>query len=521
MSTIGVRRQIKMPNTQSSSSKVNLPIIHLDKTLADLYRQHCPSLANKRIGHIFCGTTCAASLSPDFPRNKKYVYQDSAFNDAGRSGKTDAEVQQILAPKYLSLVPQRDAFIAGDSPVFFFYSGREKVDMEHDESETQRTLAVLDEAQKPEVTFARGPSDVGAEMEKRHIDYLSNKLVVDGVVESAGSKMLASADLLWYLNSKEALARSGLPTPKATIIDVEGYCPWASNCCETCEEASLTGQTLVPEACTGPRKRWIGEQVIRILSAVEQQALPFVFKNQQTFGGAGTYVITKGPHRNKLIEELTYGGILRRMLSLVTPENVHLKPGTVLLTTMIKDPGADYGITFFVSESGSTAFLAASEQMIDRENAAWIGSNISYSHQAALQDKFGLLIGKIGQFLHKQGYIGPAGVDILETKSGDFQIVDLNVRTSGSLSLPLLRTHFTSRGFYSASSISVTVEKSRDEFCQQWRTEVEAGQLCILAWYEDQRAGKSYGDVVVGAKDEADLTKMLEKVRNVSEQVTF
>ena len=510
-----------MTNTNSAGQQVNLPIIRLDKTLADLYKQHCPSLSNKRIGHIFCGTTCAASLSPEFPRNRKYIYQDGAFNDAGRAAKTHAEVQRILAPKYLSLVPQRDAIVAGDAAVLFFYSGRERAEREHDEAETYRTLAMLDDRQKPEVVFCPGPSDVGTVMEARKIEYVSSKLVVDGVVESAGSKMLVGPDLLWYLNSKEALARSGLPTPKATIVDVQGHCPFASNCCETCVEAAKTGEILVPEACTGPRKRWIGEQSIRILSAVEQQTLPFVFKNQQTFGGAGTYVITKGPERNQLIAELTYGGILRRMLSFVTSENEYLRPGTVLLTDMIENPVADYGITFFVAESGSAAFLAASEQMIDRENAAWIGSNISYSHQAALQDKFGLLIGKIGRWLHQQGYIGPAGVDILETLNGDFQIVDLNVRTSGSLSLPLLRTHFTSRGFFSASSVSITAQKSRDEFCEQWRAELEAGQLCILAWYEDHHAGKSYGDVVVGAKDEKELETMLEKVREVSEQVTF
>ena len=505
----------------SLKNKPNFPPIRLDTTLADLYRQHCPSLSTKRLGHIFCGTTCAANLSPDFPRNRKYVYQDAAFNDSGRAAKTDAEVRRVLAPKYLSLVPQRDAFIAGDSAVFFFYSGRETAEIEHDEAETYRTLAVLDAAQKAEVVFCPGPSDVWKVMEARKIDYVTSKLVVDGVVESAGSKMLVDADLLWYLNSKEALARSGLPTPAAAIVDVQGSCPFASNCCEACVEASKLGDTLVPEACTGPRKRWIGEQSLRILSAVEQQTLPFAFKNQQTFGGAGTYIVTKGVERNQLIEEMTSGGILRRMLSLITTANEHLRPGTVLLTNMIEDPVADYGITFFVSESGSVAFLAASEQMIDRENASWIGSNISYSHQAALQDKFGLLIGKIGRWLHQQGYVGPAGVDILETQSGDFQIVDLNVRTSGSLSLPLLRTHFTSRGFYCASSVSITTQESRGDFREQWRAELEAGQLCILAWYEDHNAGKSYGDVVVGAVDENDLETMLEKVREVSEQVTF
>lgn len=505
----------------ASTSRINLPAIKLDKTLSELYHQHCPSLTNKRIGHIFCGTTCAASLSQDFPRNRKYVYQDSSFNDAGQASKTDDEVQQILAPKYLSLVPQRDAFIAGDSAVFFFYSGREKEIVEHDEAETRRTLAVLDESQKPETVFCSGPSQVAKEMMEKKIDCISSKLVVDAVVETAVEKMLCAPDSLWYLNSKEALANSGLPTPKATIIEVDGHCPDAASCCEACEEAERSAETVIPEACTGPRKRWIGEQSIRILSAVEKQPLPFVFKNNQTFGGAGTYVITKGPERNQLIEDMTHGGILRRMLSFVSAENEHMKPGTVLLTSMISDPVADYGITFFVSESGSATFLAASEQMIDRESASWVGSNISFSHQAALQDRFGLIIGKVGKFLHQHGYFGPAGVDILETKDGDYQIVDLNVRTSGSLALPLLRTHFTSRGFYSASSISVTVEKSRDEFCQQWRVELEAGQLCILAWYEDQRAGKSYGDVVVGAEDEDHLAQMLEKVRKDSEQVTF
>ena len=210
------------------------------------------------------------------------------------------------------------------------------------------------------------------------------------------------------------------------------------------------------------------------------------------------------------------------MLSHITSENEHLRPGTVLLMQMIEDPVADYGITFFVGErEGSATFLAASEQMIDRENASWIGSTISYDHQATLQQKFSPLVGKIAHWLHKQGYLGPAGIDILESKDGDLQIVDLNVRTSGSLRLPLMRTHFTSRGFWSACSMCITAGESREQFCQQWRTETEAGQLCILAWYEDENVSKSFGDVVVGAEDRERLGGILEEVREATEQVTF
>lgn len=507
----------------TNGNNVNLPTIKLDRTLTDLYEQYCPSLANKRIGHIFCGTTCAADISPDFPRNRKYIYQDGSFNDPGREDKPHPEVQRTLAPKYLSLIPQRDSFITGKAPTIFFYSSREKKDIEHDEAEAERTLSILEESQKPEAIFTAGPADVAGICSDHNIDALEVKLIVDAVADpSAGiqrkTKMLIDPDTLWYLNAKEALAKSGLPTPTTDIIEVEGHCPDAAGCCEVCATAQTED---VPISCTGPRNRWIGEQTVRILSAIERQQLPFVFKNQQAFAGAGTYVVTKGPERNQLIEDMTTGGILRRMLCRINSENKHLRPGSILLMQMIKDPVADYGLTFFVGEDGSSVFLAASEQMIDRETASWVGSKISYSHQEDLKKKLGDLLDKIASFLHGQGYVGPAGADFLETKDGDFQIVDLNVRTSGSLCLPLLRTHFTDRGFYCASSLSVTVQKSRTEFCEQWRAELELGQLCIVAWYEDNNAGASFGDVVAAAEDENALGKMIAKVREYTDTVTF
>ena len=84
-----------------SAMTIRLPTIKLDTTRSDLYKQLCPSLASKRIGYIFCGTTFSVDLSPDFPKNRKYVYQDRAFNDGSRAQKSDVEVQQSLAPKYL------------------------------------------------------------------------------------------------------------------------------------------------------------------------------------------------------------------------------------------------------------------------------------------------------------------------------------------------------------------------------------------------------------------------------------
>lgn len=503
------------------TGELRLPTVKLDQTLSDLYKKHCPSWSSKQIGHIFCGVTCTSSLSDDFPANRKYIYQDSAFNDPELSSKTEGHVCKQLAPKYLSLVPQRDAFIAGNAPVLFFYSGSSTDERRHDEQEAARTLSVLEDGQRPETVFLPGPGDVAAGMREHGIDAITSKLVLDQVAASEDVRKIVDPDKIWYLNSKEALAVSGLPTSPAKIVDVEGYCPPPSNCCEICEANGADGEIAVPVDCTGPRTRWIGEQSMRVLTAVERHPLPFVFKNQQAFGGAGTYVVTKGTERSRLIHDMTSGGILRRMFSHVTQHSQHLKPGTVLLTEMVKDPTSNVGLTFFVSEAGECVFLGGSEQIIDHGSASWIGSIITYSHQTTVENKYHDLVDEVASYLHKQGYIGTAGIDVLEKQDGQFSIVDMNVRTSGSLCLPLLREHFTCRSFDSASSLSITVSQSRAEFCKEWSAPLQLGQMCILAWYEDDYAKKSFGDVVVAGKNKQKLEEMLRQVRDVSDEVTF
>ena len=196
---------------------------------------------------------------------------------------------------------------------------------------------------------------------------------------------------------------------------------------------------------------------------------------------------------------------------------------------MVRNPIGDYGLTFFVTEGGGAIFLAVSEQMIDATKA-WIGSTINYPHQPQLEEKFGPIMCEIAAWLGRYGYIGPAGADILETerkpqngepRQTEFHIVDLNVRISGSICLPLLRGHFTRRGLQFGSSFSITVKETRDDFIQQWAKEFEEGRMCILSWYEDKANGASIADVAVGAEDEERLQEEMKRVREGTDEVTF
>jgi hypothetical protein len=137
---------------------------------------------------------------------------------------------------------------------------------------------------------------------------------------------------------------------------------------------------------------------------------------------------------------------------------------------------------------------------------------------------------EIAAWLHKYGYFGPTGADILETapvdgestdSTANFHIVDLNVRTSGSMCLPLLRGHFRKRGFSCGSSFNITVKATRDEFIKQWQENFESGRMCILSWYEHKGDGTSIADVAVGGEDESRLQEEMKRIRDTTDEVTF
>lgn len=363
---------------------------------------------------------------------------------------------------------------------------------------------------------------------------------------------MVNQETQWFLNSKAGLAESGLPTPRAEVVDVEGFVPplAGGECCEVCrvedDVVGKGGMRFVPAGCKGARGRWVGEQMKRIVESVDARQAPFVFKTQQTFGGAGTWVVSDEEKKRELVKKLMDDetGVLRKLLSQVTAKNQQLKPGSVVLSEMVRNPVGDYGVTFLVRKGGEATFLAASEQMINEDNA-WIGSTINYARQDRLKEKFEGIMRQTAEWVGKHGYIGPVGIDVLETKdipkdelvqgngisSADGEktahyIVDLNVRTSGSLALPLLKGHFTTRGMTCASSFSTTLRGSRKQFMETWRDEFETGRMLIMAWYEDstgneEKEVESIGDVVVGGKDEMDLQDLMKRVRESTEEVTF
>jgi hypothetical protein len=511
-----------------------LPTVKLDTTLTELYKRARPDDAVTRLGWVSCGVTSGVDLTPDFPRNTKFIYQDQAFITASRRElrNGNGKLQWSLAKKYLSHISQRDAFVSGNAPVVLFHLGQTPEQHAHDRRQAEATLSVLDPSQRPELIFCPGPAKIP--MKEHGIERLQYKVVLDGLERYP---LTHNLETHWFLNSKVELARSGLPTPRADIIETDGYPPDPSSCCSVCAQAARDTAHLptIPAECTGPRGQWLAAQTDRILSAVRDRPIPFVFKTQQAFGGAGTWLVTSEDQKKDLLSSLSGSnsqekeeeeGLLRRLLSLLTPANTHLHPAAVLLTDLVPDPVGDHGLTFIVTASGSAEFLAAAEQIItDDGSSAWVGSTIHYNRQSSLRERFAPLMTRIAKWVAKQGYVGPVGADVLESREGGFFIVDLNVRVSGSVSLPLLRSHFVGRGLECASSFSIVLRGTRDEFINKWRRQFEEGRMVILSWYEDPTGndggGESIADVVVGGEDEGRLKEVVRAVRESTDEVTF
>ncbi|KAL9578687.1 MAG: hypothetical protein Q9212_005562 [Teloschistes hypoglaucus] len=505
-----------------------LPQIELDRTLAELYKLDNPSNGENRLGYLVCLINSEIEQTSKIPRNTKYLYQETTF--ATTAIETTLEQRQQLrrnqAIKYHSVAPQHDAFAAGEMPVIFF-------DPDVDRSDTspcylrecaERTMNSLNREQRPKLLCFASPDQIL--LDEYGIDRFAIKACLDGY---EAFPLVVDLETNYFLNTKAALSTSGLPSPKSTLIELDDYSVSPESCCDVCR--SSQGSITVPSDCRGTRGSWLKGKIARTVSRIASQELPFVMKTQQPYGGAGTFIVKTQQDLAELQSTLS-ALILPKLYSQTNAINAHLKPATLIISDLVRDPVGDWGLTFFVTKSGDCVFLAAARQVIGTDSRVWIGSTISYTAQDNLHDRFTPIMRQIGAWLSSHGYYGPCGADILGTAAAAapeesaaderpvFHIVDLNVRSTGSLVLGLMRGHFSRRrGLHYASTFTISVAMTRDVFIRHFERAMCEGRVVIVSWYEDRETGSSYGRLNVGAETEERLAGEVAVIKAVGSEV--
>ena len=185
-----------------------LPQITLDTTLGELYAQGGREGDERRIAMVLCAANSEIAPTSRLARNTKYLYQDSSFSTTPKyiSFEQQKDIQRAVAVKYLSLIPQHDAFAAGNMPVILFNLDSSEGNTARSKEEAEKTMCSLTTLQRPTILFFPNPKQIS--MEENGLDLLAAKMELD---ELEGFPLAVDLDTHYFLNSKAALCTSGLP----------------------------------------------------------------------------------------------------------------------------------------------------------------------------------------------------------------------------------------------------------------------------------------------------------------------
>lgn len=454
-------------------SSAPVPIV-LDMTLRDLYTGED---GGEDITLAFAVPTAEVQTAAGIPLSKKFTYQTPI------APTYDGD---FLARRYLQLVPQAFAFIAGNMPVILFDLDRDAEESHVLNSRSLRphqadAYSVFDRIhphQRPELTFVKKPSDIRFGQESRFA-------IVSPMDCLLPLPHLVDPEVHYEALSKRGLALSGLPTPITRIIDTE----------------------LSPEEISNDEK--VDFEVQRMMASIRARQPPFVIKMPQSLSAHGTFIVRTQANRTEAIRILVPEA--KRMLNQINSLNAHINPCSLILQSFT--PGEAVALSLLITKSGRPIFTACCSQIF-HDNGKWAGNFCDYREQETLRAQYADTAAKIGAYMHKLGYCGPLGADIMTGIDGRQLIIDLNARVTGSHPLGALRGHFVRLGLTVANIFScLTLRITREEFGEEFRQElVQSGSIVVNAWVHMKDGKTSMATVALAAENREKLRELVEKL---------
>lgn len=450
------------------------PIV-LDMTLRDLYS--CES-GGEDITLAFAVPTAEVQTAAGIPLSKKFTYQTPIYPTY------DGD---FLARRYLQLVPQAFAFMAGKMPIVLFDLDQNAEDSHlilnsksrrPHQADAYSVFNQLDPHQRPELTFVERPSDI-------KIGQKGRLAIVSPMDCLLPLPHLIDPEAHYEALSKRGLANSGLPTPETEIVNT------------LLGPAEISDQELVDS------------EVQRMMAPIRARQPPFVIKMPQSLSGHGTFIVRTKADRTEAIQTLVPE--TKRMLSQINSLNARIKPCSLILQSMA--PGEAVALSLLITKSGQPIFTACCSQIF-HANGKWAGNFCDYSEQETLRAQYADTAAKIGAHMHKLGYWGPLGADIMTDTDGGQLIIDINARVTGSHPLGALRGHFVRLGLNVANIFSCMILRlTKEEFEEEFRPELlQFGTVVINAWIHMKDGKTSMATVALAAEHREKLNELVEKL---------
>ncbi|GIK05399.1 hypothetical protein Aspvir_009508 [Aspergillus viridinutans] len=440
------------------------PLIHLDYTLYELYAVDNEDWPNITLVYSFMEDSAV-----------KFTYQYEL-----QGTQKTAEPSVILDTK---LKPQRHGFIAGKMPLAVLYADSQCDDqaldtLHADHADIFRNFAQLSFDQQPIVSFPTSSESISVEP-GAHIAVIFPS---DSVLHLPH---LVDPEIHYEILSKPGLATSGLPTPPSKVIDT----------------------VLTPHDVHD--QDLLRGEISRITQLLDNHELPFVLKLPQSASGLGVFKVCTDAQRADV--KATLAAQLGRMLQQINESNHHMHPCSLVIQRFIH--GTTMGLSLFVTKKGRPIFIACCDQQLD-EDDHWIGCSISYKRQPELKETYRDISEKVAAFLHRKGYYGPVGLDIITDAWGNQYIVDLNARVTGSYHLGPLAGHFLQRGLLEVTFLQAYFLHSRAAFEAAFSDEIQKGSLVISGWAHAESTPLSQAAINIGGRDSSEVEETIKKIRH-------
>lgn len=233
--------------------------------------------------------------------------------------------------------------------------------------------------------------------------------------------------------------------------------------------------------------------------SVYDYTVPCMIKASHGLSGRGTYMAKTASEAEKIINKLR--------------DEVRCHEPSI--SEVIEDLTGNYCVQFYLFKTGEIRWLGCSKQAVT-EDFGWDGGYVDWNEQEDLEKTFFDTVMPVKEYLHKKGYFGVVGIDVLTSKEGNY-VVDVNARINGSTTLLLIAPHMAAKGFPSSALLKIPNIKGNEiEMMEMFDKMNSLGEGIVinLASVESPDGRTCEGHVCMFAKTEQGVMDLKSHIIN-------
>lgn len=232
--------------------------------------------------------------------------------------------------------------------------------------------------------------------------------------------------------------------------------------------------------------------------SMDDYTLPCMVKAAHGKGTKGTYKVDTQTEMDNVLKDMD--------------DNLKSAKAPVI-TEIIENITGNYCLQFYLFRTGDIHWLGVTTQIIG-EGLIWGGGIVDWDEQARLKDLLYKTIIPVKEYLHKHGYFGIVGIDILTSKNEQF-VIDVNPRINGTTPQLLLAPTMARLGYHVSIYLADGQFKTSSEALLKRINSINSeGEVRVVALSIADVNNLSIAHLAVFGKSEKATRKVYENLKS-------